>query len=226
MRRRIRLLLLAVVGAVVLVVAGGYAVLRLTGDDPPPPPALSRTPAAGDAAAPGVRRWRPIAGQGTFVGYRVNEQYLGVGVRAAVGRTSAVSGTVTVDADRIAAADLTADMRQVRSDQSRRDETLGYRGIETDRYPSARFTLTTPVAVSARARHTTGALTLHGRRASIDVTVRGQRLAGGRLELVGSAPISFARFAIEPPSVAGIVSVREHGVLEFRLVLAPVAAAG
>ena len=74
MRRRIRLLLLAVVGAVVLAVAGGYVVLRLTGDDAPPPPALSRAPAAGDAAARGVHRWRPIAGQGTFVGYRVNEQ--------------------------------------------------------------------------------------------------------------------------------------------------------
>jgi hypothetical protein len=49
--------------------------------------------------------------------------------------------------------------------------------------------------------------------------VRGQRTAGGRLELVGSAPIEFARFAIEPPSVAGIVSVRDRGVLEFHLVL-------
>jgi hypothetical protein len=50
--------------------------------------------------------------------------------------------------------------------------------------------------------------------------VRGQRVAGGRLELVGSAPIRFAAFAIEPPSVAGLVSVRDHGTLEFRLVLA------
>jgi polyisoprenoid-binding protein YceI len=153
------------------------------------------------------------------VGYRVKEQYLGVGVRTAVGRTSAVSGTVTVNGNRIAAADLTADMRNVRSDQARRDQTLGYRGIETDRFPTARFTLTGPVAISARPRRTSGTLVLHGRRAPIDVTVRGQRLAGGRLELVGSAPIRFARFAIEPPSVAGIVSVRDRGVLEVRLVL-------
>ena len=54
--------------------------------------------------------------------------------------------------------------------------------------------------------------------------MRGQRLAGGRLELVGSAPIRFADFGIEPPSVAGLVSVRDHGVLEFRLVLAPAGA--
>jgi hypothetical protein len=50
--------------------------------------------------------------------------------------------------------------------------------------------------------------------------VRGQRLSGGRLEVVGSAPIRFADFAIEPPSVAGVVTVRDRGRLEFRLVLA------
>ena len=76
------------------------------------------------------------------------------------------------------------------------------------------------MAIRARARPATGTLTLHGRRAAIAVTVRGQRLSGGRLELVGSAPIRFASFAIEPPSVAGLVTVRDHGVLEFRLVLA------
>jgi polyisoprenoid-binding protein YceI len=219
MRRRLRIVLLAVAAGVVLVVAGGYLALKLTGDDAPPPPTLSGAPAADGAAEGGAERWRPLVGQGTFVGYRVNEEYLGVGVRTAVGRTSAVTGTVTVDGDRIESADLTADMRRVVSDQSRRDDTLRYRGIETDRYPTSRFTLSAPVALAARAAPAKGTLTLHGRRAPIDVTVRGQRVAGGRLELVGSAPIEFARFGIDPPSVAGVVSVRDHGVLEFRLVL-------
>jgi len=219
MGRRARLLVLGVLAAVVLVVVGGYVALRLTGDDAPPPPTLSGAPAAGGAAEGGAERWRPLPGQGTFVGYRVNEEYLGVGVRTAVGRTSAVTGTVTVDGDRIASADISADMRRVVSDQSRRDDTLRYRGIETDRYPTSRFTLSAPVALAARAAPAKGTLTLHGRRAPIDVSVRGQRVAGGRLELVGSAPIEFARFGIEPPSVAGVVSVRDHGVLEFHLVL-------
>ena len=219
MRRRARLIVLVVVGLVVVVLAGGYAVLALTGDDAPPPPELSKTAAAPTTSAPGRERLTPAAG--SFVGYRVNEEYLGVGVRTAVGRTRAVSGTVTVDGARIQTADLRADLRQLKSDQSRRDETLGYRGIETDRYPTSRFTLSAPVAVAAKARTVAGVLELHGRRAPITVTVRGQRLSGGRFELVGSAPIAFARFAIEPPSVAGIVSVRDRGVLEFRLVMAP-----
>jgi polyisoprenoid-binding protein YceI len=219
MSRRLRIALLAVAAVVVLLLVGGYAVLKLTGDDAPPPPTLSGAPAADGGDEGGAERWRPLAGQGTFVGYRVNEEYLGVGVRTAVGRTSAVTGTVTVDGDRVEAADLTADMRRVVSDQSRRDDTLRYRGIETDRYPTSRFALASPFALDARAGRAKGTLTLHGRRASIDVSVRGQRVAGGRLELVGSAPIEFARFGIDPPSVAGIVSVRDHGVLEFRLVL-------
>ena len=220
MSRRARLIVLGAVAAVMLVVVGGYAFFALTGEDAPPPPRLEGKPAAGAGAAAGAGRWQPVPAAGTFVGYRVNEEYLGVGVRTAVGRTSAVTGTVTVDGRRVEAADLRADMTKVRSDQSRRDDTLRYRGIETDRYPTARFTLAAPFALSAAPRPTSGTLDLHGRRAPITVTVRGQRVAGGRLELVGSAPIRFTSFAIEPPSVAGLVSVRDHGVVEFRLVLA------
>jgi polyisoprenoid-binding protein YceI len=219
MRRRVRMLVLVAVAAVVLFVAGGYAVLALTGDDAPPPPKLSGRPATGGAAGGGGEGWRPIPAPGTFVGYRVNEEYLGVGVRTAVGRTNAVDGRVTLDGTRLQTARVSADLRRLRSDQSRRDDTLRYRGIETDRYPIARFTLTAPVALTGRGRRATGTLALHGRGAPIAVTVRGQRLAGERLEVVGSAPIDFARFAIEPPSVAGLVTVRDHGLLEFRLVL-------
>jgi polyisoprenoid-binding protein YceI len=220
MGRRARIALLAVVALAVVLVAGGYAVLALTGDDAPPPPRLQGTPAQEGAVSAGAVRWHPVAPAGSFVGYRVDERYLGVGVRTAVGRTSAVTGSVTVNGDRVEGADLRADMTTVHSDQARRDDALRRRAIETDRYPSARFTLAGTVALGARPRQARGTLTLHGRRAALAVTVRGQRLAGDRLELVGSAPIRFASFAIEPPSVAGLVTVSDHGVLEFRLVLA------
>ena len=41
------------------------------------------------------------------------------------------------------------------------------------------------------------------------------------IELVGTARVEFRPFAVEPPSVAGLVKVEDHGVLEFRLRLAP-----
>jgi polyisoprenoid-binding protein YceI len=118
------------------------------------------------------------------------------------------------------AAKLAADLTQLRSDQSRRDHALEDRGIETARYPRAAFELSEPFALSRRAQRTTGTLELHGRRAPVPVTVRGQRVPGG-LELVGIARVEFRRFAVEPPSVAGLVKVEDHGVLEFRLRLAP-----
>jgi hypothetical protein len=75
------------------------------------------------------------------------------------------------------------------------------------------------VRVSPRPQRARGTLLLHGRRALIVVAVWGRALSGGRLELVGTAPIRFRRFAIEPPSVAGLVTVDDHGELESRFVL-------
>ena len=37
----------------------------------------------------------------------------------------------------------------------------------------------------------------------------------------GTAPITFADFGIEPPSVAGVVTVEDHWVLEFKIRLLP-----
>jgi len=75
-----RRIVLALALVVVLVLAGGYAALSLTGGDAPPPP---RPPSGPSGSATGT--WRPAGG--SFVGYRVDEKYLGVGVRTAVGRT-------------------------------------------------------------------------------------------------------------------------------------------
>jgi hypothetical protein len=197
---------------VVLGLAGGYALVVLPGGDAPPPPRLSG--GAGAAAGGGVLR----PGAGSFAGYRVREKYLGIGVRTAVGRTRAVTGTVTVAGGRVTAAHLTANLLLLRSDRAQRDTALETRAIETARFPRARFTLAGPVRIAAAPQRAAGTLELHGRRAAIAVTLRGRTTRRG-VELVGSAPIAFRRFAIVPPSVAGLVTVEDHGVLEFRLVL-------
>jgi polyisoprenoid-binding protein YceI len=203
----------AVVAGVVAVVVGFGTYFVFSGDEAPPPPRLS---GRGEAAVAGpARSWRVAAG--SFVGYRIDEEYLGgVGVKTAVGRTTAVSGALELDGRRIVSAQLEADLTSLRSDQSRRDDALRTRGIETARYPTARFSLLEPVAI-ARGGHARGLLMLHDHRAPVAVSLDA-RVADGRLELAGSAPIAFEDFAIEPPSVAGLVTVRSHGTLEFRLV--------
>jgi polyisoprenoid-binding protein YceI len=201
------------VAAVVLVVAGGVF-FALQGDEAPPPPKLA---ARGVLQATQDPTWK--VGRGSFAGYRVDEDYLGVGVHTAVGRTSAVSGTISLAGTRVVSADLRADMTQLISDQPQRDETLRGKAIETDRFPQAAFALSSPVTIAADQR-VDGRLTLHGVTAPVTVTVSGA-LRPGRLELVGSAPIAFKDFKIKPPSVAGLVKVKAAGTLEFQLVAYP-----
>jgi polyisoprenoid-binding protein YceI len=224
MTRRIRRLLLALVALAVLGMGAGFAVFALRGADAPPPPALSQeaTPGASATAAPAGRAtWEVAPGDPTYVGYRVREEFVTFGVVDAVGRTGEVTGTARIDGDTVEAAELETDMTTLRSDESRRDAALRDRGIETDRFPTARFELTGPFELSREAVQARGRLTLHGETQPIVARVSGRRSGAGAIELAGSAPIEFRRFGIEPPSVAGFVTVRDTGRLEFQLRLAP-----
>jgi len=222
MPRRLRRLLLALVALLVVGLGAGFAVFALRGSDAPPPPELSAPAAEATAtAAPeGRETWEIAAGDPTFVGYRVREEFVSFGVVDAVGRTSDVRGTVEVDGSTIRSADLETDMTTLRSDEARRDNALRSRGIETDRYPAARFALTEPFELSRSAVRARGRLTLHGETRPIVARVSGQR-AGDAIELAGAAPIDFDDFAIEPPSIAGFVTVRDTGRLEFKLRVRP-----
>jgi polyisoprenoid-binding protein YceI len=221
--RRVRRLVLFVVALVVVVIGGGFAVFALRGSDEPPPPSLSEeeAPAQPEATSTpdddGARTYEVLSNEETFVGYRVREEFVTFGVVDAVGRTSDVSGTATVGGDRMLDAVLETDMTTLESDESRRDNALRQRGIETATYPTAEFRLTEPFPIVRRQTRARGELTLHGQTRPITATVRGQRLDDDRIELVGEAPIEFDRFEIEPPSVAGFVTVRDTGTLEFKL---------
>ena len=220
--------LIIALAAVALVLAGAFAVFIVRGSDAPPPPTLSteeeaEQPAATTTPAAGASTWRVAAGDETFVGYRVREEFASIGVADAVGRTGEVTGTAEVDGDRLAAAQLRADMSTLRSDESRRDDALRTRGIETDRFPQAEFELSEPVDLTRRDQGVRGELTLHGETQPIAVRVSAQRLGDDTIELAGEAPIAFADFNIEPPSVAGVVTVEDKGTLEFKLRLRPAA---
>ena len=196
--------------ALALLALGGAAFLT-TGGPSPAPPALTQ-----DSSSEGPSgTLRPAAG--SWVGYRVRETVGGIGVRTAVGRTAGVRGSATVQDGRIERADLEVDMESLRSAECGRDAALRTRGIETDRFPRARFVLTAPVAV-ARRFEARGRLTLHGVTRPVRMALEAGRSAE-RLELAGSLPIRFADYGMTPPSVAGVASVRSEGILEVRLLL-------
>jgi polyisoprenoid-binding protein YceI len=164
----------------------------------------------------------------SFVGYRVQEELVGIGGNTAVGRTPDVSGTMTTVGLTLTKAEFTANLQALVSDESQRDNRLHQQALESDRFPTATFVLTKPItlpadAVPGKASSVTasGDLTLHGEAHPIQIKLTG-RLAGDVLVLVGSLEITFSDFGIEKPESFKVLSVEDHGILEVQLILTQV----
>lgn len=164
-------------------------------------------------------------GDGTQVGYRVVEDFIGgLQDNEAVGRTSDVTGSLTIDGTTVPEATFTADLTTLESDETRRDGQVQGRILETAEFPDATFTLTEPldfgsvpatgVEVTAEA---TGELVLHGVTKEITFEVRG-KVVDDHIEVLGEIPIVFADYGIDNPSNA-LITTEENGLLEFLLVL-------
>ena len=107
-------------------------------------------------SAPAVDRptpdgnWTVKTGDSVFVGYRISELFAAATVkRTATGRTPRVQGTMSVAGRTVSSARVTADLTDLTSDQARRDSAIHERGLETDRFPTATFTLTAPITLPA-----------------------------------------------------------------------------
>ena len=70
-----------------------------------------------------------------------------------------------------------------------------------------------PIVVTA-----VGDLTLHGVTRRVTVDLEGQ-LVANRVVVVGSTPILFSDYDIDPPSAVIVLAVEDNGVMEFQLVL-------
>lgn len=243
---------LVIGGLLVVVALGGFLVFQqfLAGDSVPaltlaptsapassatsgPGSAHSPTPVATDPVSEGISRKWTVAG-GSLVGYRVRESLGGVtALTDAVGRSEAVVGSALIETTgtgaRVRAAAFVADLAQLKSDDSRRDSRrdnrLRTRGIESDRFPEATFTLTSPLDVGSAALSgasvdvaLSGDLTIHG--VTRPVTIAGQaRLNGDRIEIVASLTFPFSDFGMTPPDIAGFVQVEDEATLEVLLAL-------
>ncbi|MCC6436617.1 MAG: YceI family protein [Acidimicrobiales bacterium] len=162
---------------------------------------------------------------GTFVGFRVQEELSGIGSTTAVGRTPAVSGSLTVAGTTVSAVNIEADMTALVTNESRRDSRA--RGaLETDRFPTASFVLTQPIdlgdaaaggeAVSVNA---TGELTIHGVTKPVQFPLEAQ-LTNGLIVVVGSLDVTFADYGVSVPTAPIVVSAEDHGPIELQLLFA------
>jgi polyisoprenoid-binding protein YceI len=168
--------------------------------------------------------WVVVEGDSSFVGYRVDETLAGVGATTAVGRTSDLEGSLEYDGSLITAVEITADLTTLASDKSMRDGQLRTQAIETGVYPTATFVLTSPIEIAglpaegeAVTQSVSGELTLHGVTQAVQIEVEGV-LQDGQLIVVGSTEIQFADFDIDQPVSMSVVSIEDHGTMEFQLV--------
>jgi polyisoprenoid-binding protein YceI len=234
-RHWLRWLLVAIGVLVVLAVAGPFiyihfinrapAALSLTpGSSPASTPAgtgASTAPASTADTGPVAGTW--TVGPGSIVGYRVNEVLLGQS-DTAVGRTTSITGHMTIAGTTVTGGAFSVPMATVHSNSGERDNNFDGRIMEVAQYPTAAFALTGPIdlaplpgggVIKQYTAH--GDLTLHGTTRAVTFTLSAER-KGSQIEVSGDIPVVFADYHIENPSYVGLVTTQNHGLLEFLLV--------
>ena len=170
--------------------------------------------------------WTVLSDENSFAGYRVGEELVGIGVTEAVGRTSAVTGTLELEGSTLTAVDIEVDMTSLRSDDTRRDGAMSRQALQTGAFPLAGFTLTRTIDLGLIPEDglpintvAIGDLTLHGVTQTLEILLEAQ-LVGDKIVVVGSAAIAYGDFEISLPSAPILVGVEDHGLIEFQLTFA------
>jgi polyisoprenoid-binding protein YceI len=171
--------------------------------------------------------WRVASG--SRAGYRVREKLAFLPAQSdAVGRTSQITGGATFSESKgtvtITAASFNVAVNTLTSDRSMRDEKIHEIGLESSRYPTARFALSTPpLTVSASAlkgnvahASVTGTFNIHGISKKETLPVE-MGLSGSTFEAVGSLTFPWSEFSMTAPSIGGFVNVTEKATMEFDL---------
>jgi polyisoprenoid-binding protein YceI len=142
------------------------------------------------------------------------------------GTTDHVTGSATVEAGILTSATIVVEVASITSDNATRDAYFRDPALDAEDYPTALFTLSTPVALTeelVEGRSVTvsasGQLNLHGVVHEVDVALTAQ-LKNGRFTLAGSVPVSFDDYGIAPIDL-GFVRVEEQGAIDFVLAVVP-----
>ena len=213
-------------GLLYAVVFAGSVPQRLALSSPTP---STSAPTASPDSTSVAGTW--TVASGSVAGYRVREQLASLAAPSdAVGRTSSITGALTLTQPAsgytVTAASFAVDVSTLTSDRAMRDQRIHSQGLESDRYPTATFQLSNPIALPTEAAsgqtiHVSaiGALAIHGVTRTVTIPIDA-RLTGSKIELVGSITFPFSEFGMTPPSIGGFVSVQDNATMEFQLVLA------
>ena len=231
MRRLWKWLALGLVVVVGLAFAGWYFFLKT---DPEPRAAIKETPIVTSTTAAGQDTSAASALDGTwtvqpgntqnFVGYRVTEKLVAnISESEATGRTNNVTASMTIEGTTVSDVTVTADLRDLQSDNSFRDGRIRSEGLESDEFPEAKFVLSEPITLSAVptagetiTTEAKGKFTLHGVTKDVTIPLEG-RWDGKQVQVVGSMPIAFDDYGVSAPSAPAVASVDDNGEMELQL---------
>jgi len=235
MKSRTRLVLISL--AIAIVGAAGVWWFIIRSDAPPPVSLEEAVSAATSSTAPGNPEptdatrgrvdidgtWSVVVGNGSFAGYRVEEELARIGFTEAAGRTESMRASLEIEDGTVVSVQVQVDMQSLRSDSDRRDGAIKSQALETDAFPTASFELTGAVALPDSAANgepftiaATGDLTVHGVTRSIVLDLEAQ-LVGDTIAVIGSTEILFEDYSIDQPRSLVLLSVDNHGLMEFQL---------
>ena len=224
---------------VVVVLVGGaafwYFVLR---DDPPAELSVE----SGDGATETTTGAAPETLDGTWTveegdttaGFRIQESFAnGLTDHTAVGRSTDVTGSITIAGTEISEGDFTVDLTSLTFTDdpglsvTNRANAMKNRGLETSQFPEASFALTAPIDFGAKPTEgetvtasATGDLTIHGVTNEVTFDVEA-KLVGDtiRVATADPVPVVLADYEMEPPTGGPVAEVSDEGSFEFLVVL-------
>ena len=171
----------------------------------------------------------------TTAGFRITESFAGgLADHVAVGRSTDVEGSITIEGTTIPEGSFTVDLAGLDFTDDvpgmsvgNRANAMKNRGLQTSQFPEATFELTAPVdfgnkpadgaTVTAEA---TGDLTIHGVTNEVTFEVEA-KLAGDTLRVATKdpVPVVLADYDIDKPTGGPIASIEDEGSFEFLVVL-------
>lgn len=157
-------------------------------------------------------------------GYRIVED-TPMGETTVTGRTSTVEGSVTLAGGELTATEVVVNLASVASDQPLRDTAFRDTIMKTSEFPTATFRQADAVAIPGSPSATAptsvevaGTLDLRGAERPAIATIEAVT-DGDTITVVGKIEVQLADFGIDPPKIPGLVTVRDSGTIEFKLVL-------
>lgn len=184
---------------------------------PAPSSSVAGSPGAPTTASPSttvavVAAQDAIAGSwtvgvGSQARYGIDDTVLGQTSRV-VGSTSDVSGSMQITGTTVSAVHVVVDMAAVRCGCVH--DAMYPRLLETGKYPTATFDLSSPIDLSAvpspgtiLSVPVTGNFTIHGVTRTTTFTLQATDI-NGRIAVKGSIPVSYKEFSIVPPPGGGV----------------------